>query len=96
MNGTIQCENFGCLKILGDLLEEKLKKESNKRTVKQLREAYDLLPVYFRLHKKDPDGREHYDHRIRIHVKEIMDYVKNDQVKERTLREEMNNQFPIY
>ena len=96
MNDTIQCEKFGCLVLIQNVLEEKLKNEPSERIVKQFREAYDCLPIYFRVHKRNPLNGEHYEKRIRAHIKEIMDYVCNGYVKPRLLKEEMTNTFPMY
>jgi hypothetical protein len=96
MKRTIQCENFGCLKLIHNLLDEKLDQESNAKIVKSLRKSYECLPIFFRVFKRNPYGREYYESRIRSHLKEIIDYVEYDYVKPRLLKEDMNNQFPIY
>ena len=85
----IPCKKFPCLDLIIDLTEAKIQREANEIRAKIIRATYDKLPIYFHVYQKDPEGRKHYDHRILIHINEIMRYLNDGIVKDRFFPEDL-------
>ena len=86
MRNLIDCNNFGCLNILEDLVEDKLNSEITTSNITEIADNIVGLNYYFKVYDKIHNTkdfklkRNYFTKRIKSHVSQLVHYFGTDEV----------------